>query len=172
MTYEEYRTAAINMGTPPISEEEWNKRAQARRVPRRVAPDPVDHPPHYTTHPSGVECITITRHMNFNLGNALKYIWRAGEKGDAVEDLRKAQWYLADEIARLQGVKNDIPSDDTHAPHVADDSTTPKQRSAYRDALSVEAARMVAEMTPERQEEMLRQHARVRRGRIRTNGGE
>ncbi|TVL96198.1 MAG: hypothetical protein CV087_23840, partial [Candidatus Brocadia sp. WS118] len=49
--------------------------------------DTINHPPHYTKHPSGVECIQITEHMNFNLGNAIKYIWRAGEKGDAVEDL-------------------------------------------------------------------------------------
>lgn len=65
--------------------------------------DPVTNPAHYTQHPSGVECITITRHMNFNLGNALKYIWRAGLKGDAVEDLRKAMFYLEDEISRISG---------------------------------------------------------------------
>jgi hypothetical protein len=64
--------------------------------------DPIHHPRHYTRHPSGVECIEITEHMNFNLGNAIKYIWRAGEKGDAVEDLRKAQWYIEREIARMQ----------------------------------------------------------------------
>jgi len=63
--------------------------------------DLVNHPPHYTAHPSGVECIEITRHMNFNLGNAMKYIWRAGEKGKAIEDLEKARWYLTDEIGRL-----------------------------------------------------------------------
>lgn len=63
--------------------------------------DPVNHPPHYKSHPSGVECIQITRHMNFNLGNAIKYIWRAGEKGNAVQDLQKAIWYLNDEINRL-----------------------------------------------------------------------
>lgn len=62
--------------------------------------DPVNHPRHYTGHPSGVECITITEHMNFCLGNAMKYIWRAGEKGDAIEDLKKARWYLDREIAR------------------------------------------------------------------------
>jgi hypothetical protein len=66
----------------------------------RTKDDPVDHPKHYTSHPSGIECIQITEHMNFNLGNALKYIWRAGEKG-GVEDLRKARWYLDREIARL-----------------------------------------------------------------------
>ena len=65
--------------------------------------DPVDHPAHYTSHPSGVECIDVTQHMNFCLGNAVKYIWRAGLKNGAadVEDLRKAVWYLEREIRRL-----------------------------------------------------------------------
>jgi DNA-directed RNA polymerase subunit RPC12/RpoP len=62
----------------------------------------VNHPPHYQSHPSGIECITITRHMNFNLGNAIKYIWRAGEKDNQILDLEKAIWYLTDEIARLK----------------------------------------------------------------------
>lgn len=66
-------------------------------------PDMVNNPPHYTKHPSGVECIEITRHMNFNLGNALKYIWRSGQKGSAVQDLEKAIFYLKDEIKRLSG---------------------------------------------------------------------
>lgn len=64
--------------------------------------DPVDHPRHYTSHPSKVECIQITEHMNFCLGNAMKYIWRAGEKGDAVEDLKKAVWYLQRELKRRE----------------------------------------------------------------------
>ena len=62
--------------------------------------DPVNHPKHYTNHPSGVECIEITRHMGFNLGNAMKYIWRADLKNDAIEDLEKAVWYLNDEIQK------------------------------------------------------------------------
>lgn len=62
--------------------------------------DPVNHPTHYTSHPSGVECIQITEHMGFNLGNALKYIWRADLKGNAAEDLEKAAFYIAREIAR------------------------------------------------------------------------
>ena len=62
--------------------------------------DLVNNPPHYTAHPSGVECIQITEHMNFCLGNAVKYIWRAGLKGDAVEDLEKAVFYINREIAR------------------------------------------------------------------------
>lgn len=62
--------------------------------------DLVNHPPHYTAHPSGVECIEITEHMNFCLGNALKYIWRAGLKGKEIEDLEKARWYLSREIKK------------------------------------------------------------------------
>jgi len=64
--------------------------------------DPVNRPKHYTSHPSGVECITITQHMNFCRGNAIKYIWRAGEKADEVEDLRKARFYIDKEIERLE----------------------------------------------------------------------
>lgn len=67
--------------------------------------DPVNHPKHYTQHPSGVECIQVTEYMNFCRGNAVKYIWRAGEKNDAVEDLKKARWYLDREIARLEGAQ-------------------------------------------------------------------
>lgn len=69
--------------------------------------DPVNHPAHYTSHPSGIECIEVTRWMNFNLGNAIKYIWRAGNKGNALEDLKKARWYLDDEIKRREDLLND-----------------------------------------------------------------
>jgi hypothetical protein len=62
--------------------------------------DNVNHPKHYTQHPSGVECIQVTEHMSFCLGNAIKYIWRADLKNDAIEDLEKAQWYIAREIAK------------------------------------------------------------------------
>jgi len=62
--------------------------------------DQINHPAHYTQHPSGVECIRITEHMGFCLGNAFKYIWRADLKGDAIEDLRKAAWYVQREIER------------------------------------------------------------------------
>lgn len=62
--------------------------------------DPVNHPKHYCSHKSGIECIQVTRHMNFNLGNAMKYIWRADEKGADVQDLEKAVWYLRDEIKK------------------------------------------------------------------------
>lgn len=73
--------------------------------------DQVNHPKYYTSDPSGIECIDITRHRNFNIGNAIKYLWRAGLKEDKdrklidkqVEDLNKAVWYLVDEIHRLGG---------------------------------------------------------------------
>lgn len=58
--------------------------------------DPINHPSHYTAHPSGVECIEVTRSLPFTLGNAVKYLWRSGKKGPAIEDLRKAAWYLND----------------------------------------------------------------------------
>ena len=63
--------------------------------------DPVNHPPHYIGHPSGVECIQVTEHMNFCLGKVVKYVWRADMKG-GTEDLRKAMWYLEREIERRE----------------------------------------------------------------------
>ena len=62
--------------------------------------DPVNKPSHYTSHPSGIDCIQITEHMSFNLGNAIKYIWRADLKNDAIEDLCKAEWYIRREIEK------------------------------------------------------------------------
>ena len=62
--------------------------------------DPVNHPKPYTTHPSGIECIDVTEHMGFNLGNAVKYIWRCDLKKDAIEDLEKSIWYVEREIQR------------------------------------------------------------------------
>lgn len=68
--------------------------------------DMVNRPPHYTRHPSGVECIEITQHHDFCIGNAIKYLWRAGLKGDGAEDeirdLRKAAWYVARRIKMIE----------------------------------------------------------------------
>lgn len=75
--------------------------------------DNVNHPKHYTGHASGVECIQITEHMNFCRGNAIKYIWRAGEKGSEVEDLLKAKWYIEREIARLMASPTQV-QDEAH----------------------------------------------------------
>lgn len=70
-----------------------------------IAPgdDPVHSPKHYTSHPSGIEAIEITRHYNFAVGNAIKYLWRAGLKDEntTIQDLEKAKWYIDDEIKRL-----------------------------------------------------------------------
>ena len=65
--------------------------------------DSVNRPKHYTQHPSGIECIQVTEHMGFCLGNAVKYIWRADLKNDAIEDLRKARFYIEREIQRRLG---------------------------------------------------------------------
>jgi hypothetical protein len=67
--------------------------------------DMVNHPSHYTSDPSGVECIDVTRHRNFNIGNAIKYLWRAGlkDEGNHTEDLKKAIFYINDEIKRIEG---------------------------------------------------------------------
>ena len=71
--------------------------------------DVVNQPPHYSSDPSGVECIQITRHRNFNIGNAIKYLWRAGLKDEAktIEDLEKAVFYINDEINRLRLITGD-----------------------------------------------------------------
>lgn len=72
--------------------------------------DPVNHPSHYTSHPSGVECIDIAKWYDFCLGNCIKYIWRAGLKSEngmsdidkKLQDLKKAQWYLSKEISEIE----------------------------------------------------------------------
>lgn len=71
--------------------------------------DPVNKPSHYTSHPSGIECIEITEHYDFLVGNAIKYLWRSGlkkEEGTSermkhIEDLQKAIWYIERKIERL-----------------------------------------------------------------------
>lgn len=69
--------------------------------------DPVNHPKHYISDPSGIECIQIVRHRNFNIGNAIKYLWRAGLKdgNSDIQDLQKAIWYIQREIERKKRVK-------------------------------------------------------------------
>ena len=70
--------------------------------------DSVNHPRHYTSSPaecaacnSRIECIQVTRWLGFNIGNAIKYLWRVGFGGkhNDIEDLQKAIWYIRDEIA-------------------------------------------------------------------------
>lgn len=88
-----------------MSEDENWAEKQAPGEFRDISIDLVNHPSHYTSHPSGVECIDITEHMGFSLGNALKYIWRADLKHDcAIEDLKKAEFYIKREIALREGI--------------------------------------------------------------------
>lgn len=78
--------------------------------------DNVNHPKWYTQHPSGIECIEITRHYCFSIGNAIKYLWRAGLKKEMgledvekeKEDLKKAIWYIKDRIQQLENDKTGI----------------------------------------------------------------
>lgn len=91
----------MNNGHPLPSQATRSQSGSAKSVP----PDAVNRPAHYTQHPSGVECITITEHMGFNLGNVIKYVWRADLKADAIEDLKKAEWYLRREIEKREGTK-------------------------------------------------------------------
>lgn len=77
---------------------------------REIEEDKVNHPKHYTSHPSGIEAIQITEHYDFCVGNAIKYLWRSGLKKDAdksnsekeIEDLKKAIWYINRKIENLQ----------------------------------------------------------------------
>ena len=80
---------------------------------KEINEDKVNHPSHYTSHPSGIECIEISRHYCFSIGNAIKYLWRAGLKEEQgiettekeIQDLHKAIWYIKDRIAQLQHLK-------------------------------------------------------------------
>ena len=76
-------------------------------VPTPNYGDNVNSPPHYTSSDAKcaacgcpIECIDITRHYSFSIGNAIKYLWRAEHKGNAIEDLQKAHWYIQDEIEK------------------------------------------------------------------------
>lgn len=81
-------------------------------IPYKAPDDKVNHPSHYTWLKDlcGIEAIDITRHLDFNLGNSIKYILRSGHKKEegytdkqkTIEDLKKAIWYLNDEINMLK----------------------------------------------------------------------
>jgi hypothetical protein len=82
---------------PPSGNADWWPQGE----PDSAASDPVNHPTHYL-HPSGVECIDVVEHHSFLRGNAIKYLWRAGQKGNELEDLKKARWYVDREISNLE----------------------------------------------------------------------
>jgi hypothetical protein len=79
---------------------EFNRVWRVSKTP--TTHDAVHHPSHYTSHPSGVECIDIIEHFVTNIGNAVKYLWRAGMKDDLLQDLEKARWYVDREIGRVK----------------------------------------------------------------------
>lgn len=83
-----------------FSPENVNKRRKELGLPELT--DTIDHPSHYTQY-QGVEVIDLTEQMNFNRGNAVKYVCRAGFKDPSteIEDLQKAIWYLQREIDRI-----------------------------------------------------------------------
>lgn len=85
--------------TPP----EWLEYPGGNGVEKAWSNEYVDHPKHYTKVP-GIECIDVTKHFNFNKGNAIKYIWRAGDKDNEVQDLEKAKKYIDFEIERVKAL--------------------------------------------------------------------
>lgn len=96
----------------------WSRHTQQEELPTNhfedvdafiesnVEQDNVNHPSHYCGHPSGIECIEITRHHDFAIGNAIKYLWRAGLKDsdNEIQDLEKSVWYIQDKIKQLKKV--------------------------------------------------------------------
>jgi hypothetical protein len=90
----------IDPFSTPTSTGEVRSGVTNRVQGERKKDEAVNHPDHYNAHPSGVECIDVVEHMGFNLGNAIKYIWRADHKGKSNEDLEKAIWYIQRELIR------------------------------------------------------------------------
>lgn len=91
----------------------WKQAHLAELMQRSPKNDAVNHPKHYTSHPSGIECIEITKHYIFQIGNAMKYLWRQGLKDDPsldpvekqIQDCEKAIWYINSFIDDLKGKK-------------------------------------------------------------------
>ncbi|WP_218829071.1 DUF3310 domain-containing protein [Burkholderia sp. HI2714] len=93
-----HEAGRLHIDTPRLKVGTWD---EPKKAAPSVAVTPIN-PSHYRSHPSGIECIQITQHMGFNLGNAVKYIWRCDLKHDAIEDLKKAKWYIEKEIAKRE----------------------------------------------------------------------
>lgn len=91
--------------------------------------DAVNHPRHYNVHPSGVECIDVIRDMCCDAANATKYVWRAWDKGNPVQDLDKARFYLEDQLAHAE----------TYRPHSADTTDKLLQVLCYEQNSMVQA---------------------------------
>lgn len=81
--------------TPAMAREAWNElQLETLEEQPSASADMVNHPPHYTGHPSGVECIEVSEHLPFCLGNAFKYLFRRDAKGNPLENIEKAIWYV------------------------------------------------------------------------------
>lgn len=106
MNNQNFSADEMRNGTPPPIQFSSTR----DNLPPIEKKDMVNHPKHYTSHPSGVECIEITRHYCFSIGNAIKYLWRAGLKTEQgmqdrqkeIQDLEKAIWYINDKIKQLK----------------------------------------------------------------------
>jgi hypothetical protein len=107
--------------------------------------DPVNHPKHYNSHPSGVECITIVEHMGFCIGNAIKYLWRADKKGPPIEDLKKARWYIDREIQRREAM--DLAEGDSGPVLIEQDFTDEHEEAQAQAEAILQAARGGAGLT-------------------------
>lgn len=89
----------VNISKECYPPEETIIEFKGKNIPK--LPNDKINPSHYKSHPSGIECISITRHMSFNIGNAIKYLWRCDLK-NGLEDLKKAAWYIQDEIKKRE----------------------------------------------------------------------
>lgn len=111
------RFRAEDDGRLDVSRADTNAKAASGRAPQSA--DPVNHPTHYTALPArclcgrAIEAIQVVEWMPANLANVVKYCWRQGFKvGDgqaareaAIVDVRKAAWYAAREVARLESMR-------------------------------------------------------------------
>ena len=100
--------AGYSHGTINDILKDWKCSPFEKEKPTQQQHDPINHPTHYTSHPSGVECIEITRYHDFTIGCAIKYLWRAGLKSNEteVEDLKKAIFYINDKIKQIENESN------------------------------------------------------------------
>ncbi len=106
LTGEEMREALETLGEAPFVDKfdaghTLETLGESRTLESELGADPVERPAHYTRF-GGPEPIEIAEHLSFCLGSVLKYIARAGHKDDAIQDLKKARFYLNREIARLE----------------------------------------------------------------------
>ena len=99
-----------------------------------VTHDPVNHPSHYTSHASGIECLVVTRQLGFDTGNAVTYVWRRHDKGTELQDLQKSAFYLRDALANSL-LSLGVPAPAAHLlRQVADADPDPLAVKFYRAA--------------------------------------